>query len=238
METSKKKTILPKPRKKASGDYRHGDLHAAVLDAAAQFVAQRGGPEFTLREIAQRVGVQHTAIYRHFASKEAIVAALATRAFNQLLGRFQQAERACGQDVRAYLESLADEYFVTVRDDPGAYRVMFARTEFEDPERNRASQQCFEALVGAFARGQCSGLVRDDLPPVALAATNWAAMHGLALLQLDQRLEDEPKFGSQSMLHQTLRSVLREGWLSQQPPKKSTGRSKSPKSRTSQRRQK
>ncbi len=64
-----------------------------MLDAAAQLVEKRGGPEFSFREIAERVGVKHTAIYRHFASKEAIVSALATRAFNQLFARFQQAEQ-------------------------------------------------------------------------------------------------------------------------------------------------
>ncbi len=69
---------------------------------------------------------------------------------------------------------------------------MFARTEYLDNERSGASQQCFESLVKAFARGQVCGLVRTDLPPIALATTNWAAMHGLALLQLDQRFNDEP----------------------------------------------
>ncbi len=199
--------------KKRAGEYRHGDLRNAVLNAAAILVAQRAGPEFSLREIAERVGVQHTAIYRHFDSKEALISALATRAFKRLAERFEQARSACGEDARQYLEELADAYFVTVRDEPGAYRVMFAQRTFEDEEREQASKSCFAALVEAFARCQSLGIVRRDQAALLIAAANWSAMHGLAMLMLDQRLSDSGMFGSQTDLHKTMRLVLREGWL-------------------------
>ena len=217
METSgmgtpgKKKSA--RPRKKRVGDYRHGDLHNALLNAAAILVAQRAGPEFTLREIAERVGVQHTAIYRHFASKEALISALAARAFKGLAERFEQARLACGEDARRYLEELADAYFVTVQAEPGAYRVMFARMTYEDAEREQASKSCFAALVEAFTRCQVLGIVRRDQAAISIAAANWSAMHGLAMLMLDQRLNDQQMFGSHTDLHQTMRLILREGWL-------------------------
>lgn len=212
METSGKKKLSPRPRKKATGEYRHGDLRNAVLNAAALLVAQRAGPEFSLREIAERVGVKHTAIYRHFASKEGLISALATRAFERLAERFQVARTACGDDGRAYLEALADAYFVTVQEEPGAYRVMFSRVTQEDAERQQASQACFHALVEGFARAQKLGIVRSDRPAVALAAANWSAMHGLAMLMLDQRLDNADMFGSPTILNETMRLILREGW--------------------------
>ncbi len=194
---------LPKrPQKKRAGEYRHGDLRNAVLDAAALLVAQRGGPDFTLREIAERVGVQHTAIYRHFPAKEAIISAMATRAFVRLAERFASAREACGDDARRYLEALADAYFVTVAEEPGAYRVMFANIDLEDAERQASSRRCFEALVEGFARCQALGIVRNDQPAIAIAAANWSAMHGLAMLMIDQRLNDQQMFGSQTALHE------------------------------------
>jgi AcrR family transcriptional regulator len=227
METSgKKKKSLARPRKKAVGEYRHGDLRNAVLDAAAILVAQRAGPDFSLREIAERVGVQHTAIYRHFVSKEAILSALAARAFERLSARFEIARQACLEDAHAYLDALADAYFDTVRQEPGAYRVMFMRKMRSEPERDSASGCCFQALVEGFARCQALGIVRNDQSAVAVATVNWAAMHGLALLILDQRLEDPEKFGEQSFLHAAMRQILREGWLAE--PGNSGSRSKKP----------
>ena len=53
--------------------YHHGDLRRALLDAASQLVAERGRPDFTLREVARQAGVSHNAPYNHFADKAAWV---------------------------------------------------------------------------------------------------------------------------------------------------------------------
>ncbi|WP_367828623.1 TetR/AcrR family transcriptional regulator [Ketogulonicigenium vulgare] len=44
-----------------SRPYHHGDLKRALLDTAMQMLAEAGGWQFTLREVARRAGVSHSA---------------------------------------------------------------------------------------------------------------------------------------------------------------------------------
>src|SRR5690554_5616416 len=43
--------------------YHHGDLGRALLDAAAKLVQEKGSTGASLREVARRAGVSHTASY-------------------------------------------------------------------------------------------------------------------------------------------------------------------------------
>jgi AcrR family transcriptional regulator len=57
--------------------YHHGDLPQALLDAALRIVKTQGTEGLTLRAVARLAGVSQAAPYRHFANKEAILAAVA-----------------------------------------------------------------------------------------------------------------------------------------------------------------
>ena len=61
--------------------YHHGDLRAALLDAADALVEKGGDGAVSLREVARAAGVSATAAYRHFTDKEALLAALSARHF-------------------------------------------------------------------------------------------------------------------------------------------------------------
>src|SRR5262245_37946280 len=74
--------------------YHHGNLKAALLKAAFQVIGKTGVESFTLREIARRAGVSHNAPYRHFKSREDLVAALATESLGQLTEAVRQAVQA------------------------------------------------------------------------------------------------------------------------------------------------
>lgn len=186
--------------------YRHGNLRNAALDEAAALVAQRGGADFSLREIAERLGVRHAALYRHYASREALVSTLATRGFAQMKQRFEAAQSEAGGDAGACLAGLKDAYVAMAREEPGAYRVMFANLSLPDPERGAAAEACFTILVSGFAAAQAAGLARPDIDARQLAAVNWAALHGLAMLLIDHRLDDR------ETLMAAFTSVLESGW--------------------------
>lgn len=220
------------PAAKPSGAYRHGDLRNALLDAAAGLVQERGGADFSLREIATRVGVSHAATYRHFDSREALVAALAARGFKAMRARFEAAMAASTEwptsaiasppvaatasqpavALAARIERLGLAYFEAVRTDPGTYRVMFAPLAVIDPECGPAAEACLDILVTAFAQAQTAGLARSDLPPNALAVAAWSSLHGLGMLVIDKRLEDAGSLGGPATLLTALMSTLRDGW--------------------------
>src|SRR6266496_5601741 len=91
--------------------YHHGHLQETLLETAIQLVGEVGPAGFTLREVARRAGVSHNAPYRHFPSREHLLAVVAAEGFEKLAAMMQRAIdpqledghrlRACGL---AYVE--------------------------------------------------------------------------------------------------------------------------------------
>ena len=67
-------TMASTRRKPPARGYHHGDLKNALRDAASMLIAERGVEAVSLREISQAAGVSHTAAYRHYADKQALLA--------------------------------------------------------------------------------------------------------------------------------------------------------------------
>jgi AcrR family transcriptional regulator len=171
--------------------YHHGDLRRALLDEALALAAERGPSALNLREAARRAGVTEAAPYRHFRSKEALVAALAEEGFAALLERVRAALRRAPAAPAARLSALGVAYLRFALERPAHFRVMFGR----DLARSHGfrgvgqlAQACFAELMGEVSRAQRSGRIAGRDPrPAALAL--WSALHGLASLQADGLLE-------------------------------------------------
>jgi len=71
------------PARKPLNAYHHGDLREALVRAALR-EAERGGPEsISLKALARQLGVSQPAPYRHFADRDALLAAVTAEAFRQ-----------------------------------------------------------------------------------------------------------------------------------------------------------
>jgi AcrR family transcriptional regulator len=64
--------------------YHHGNLKPALITAARAEIAQYGIENFSLRRVARRAQVSAPAVYRHFADKDALIAAVAIDAATRL----------------------------------------------------------------------------------------------------------------------------------------------------------
>src|SRR5689334_1657694 len=102
---------VPKPRKPAAEHaYHHGDLRNALIQAGLKILAKEGAQALTLREVARRANVSHAAPYRHFASKEALLAAIAEEGFNEFAARLQVVAQNNTSDPRAQLYEATRAY--------------------------------------------------------------------------------------------------------------------------------
>jgi AcrR family transcriptional regulator len=80
---------MAKVRERAS--YHHGDLPAALVDAAFELIGENGVHGFTVAEAARRTGVSISAPYRHFADRDELLAACATTACEAVQQDFETA---------------------------------------------------------------------------------------------------------------------------------------------------
>ena len=189
--------------------YHHGNLRRALLDEALATIRAEGVDGLTLREIGARLGVSRTALYRHFADKRALLAAVATEGFRTLREQLVTAWEEGGRG-RAAFESMGTVYVRFAVGNPAHYRVMFGG--FVDPaacepELGAEAAGAFQALVDALAALQRDAIMRAE-DTVKMARFVWAVVHGVAMLGIDGQL---PEAGAVEELMRYALERLRTG---------------------------
>lgn len=153
--------------------YHHGDLRAALLQAAAELLEEQGLAALSVRETARRAGVSHNAPYRHFPNRDSLLAALAAEGFRMLDEAL--AAKGTRESGEAYVRfALAH---------PQRFQLMFT---LRHPELRPKARGIHRTLERAF-----TGLGADA--NVAGAAA-WSLMHGLAQLLVDGHFENSAGF--------------------------------------------
>jgi AcrR family transcriptional regulator len=171
--------------------YHHGNLRRALVDEALATIRAEGVDRLTLREIGARVGVSRTALYRHFADKRALLAAVATEGFRTLRQHLVAAWEDAGRNRDAF-EAMGVAYVRFAIANPSHYRVMFGSAidpRVCGPELAAEAAGAFQALVDALASLQREGLVRAD-ETLTMARYVWAVVHGVSMLGIDGRIPD------------------------------------------------
>ncbi|WP_432107619.1 TetR/AcrR family transcriptional regulator [Streptomyces sp. AA1529] len=162
--------------------YHHGDLRNALLQATRQLVRERGARGFSVSEAARRAGVSISAPYRHFADRDAMLAATAQRAFTELETQFATLILKAPLPERA--AQIAVAYVVFACQDPARFEVMFASgiDKASHPELLEQTRRVQERLEAALQ----PHIPREDV--VGRAAELWAIAHGVASLTLGGNL--------------------------------------------------
>jgi AcrR family transcriptional regulator len=100
------------------------------VDAALR-VLELQGPELLMDSVAAEAGVTKPVLYRYFSDKSALVAALAERGSEILLGRLLPAINATSP-ARARIRDAVSAYFAVIDEHPNLYWLL-ARTAVGDP---------------------------------------------------------------------------------------------------------
>lgn len=170
--------------------YHHGSLPEALLDAAAQVVQERGVDAMSLREVARRAGVSHSAPAHHFGDKAGLVTAVAREGFRRFLLALADADDAfadAGPAVR--LTEIGVAYVRFAVDNPAYFSIMW-RSDLQDPTDPAViefSVPAFEILERDVAAMQALGW-REESDTLVAAIGCWSVVHGLATLWLEGAL--------------------------------------------------
>jgi TetR/AcrR family transcriptional repressor of mexCD-oprJ operon len=133
---------------------------AAILEAAAHVLAEDG--DAALDDIATAAGVGRATLYRHFASREVLIAALHDAAVDDVGRRLAEASlerlavpEAIARIVRATLV-VGDRYVVVVRE------------QRQPRDDARVEAMIRRPIRDVFERGLAAGTIRRDAPIDAL----------------------------------------------------------------------
>lgn len=155
------------------------NLRDACVEAAREVIAQEGIERLSLRDVARRLGVSHQAPYRHFPTREHLLAEVMRRCYAQFAEHLQ--DRPSSSDAHADLHALGERYLDFALSHPLEYRLMFSTPwpqAAEQAELTADANQAFVTLRRVMARVHG---VKAPTPAVDLDALFvWATMHGLA----------------------------------------------------------
>ncbi len=187
------------------------DLREACVREALAIIETSGVESLSLREVARRLGVSHQAPYKHFPSRDHILAEIVARAFDAFAAELDGRPRS--DDPYEDLAEMGRAYFKYARSHPLQYRLMFG-TPLPDPAEHKAMML---KARHAFA------LLRDcivSLPPPTDALDTedaadldalfvWSSVHGLASILASHAMEtlDMPDRLLQAAAAQTLQRI-------------------------------
>jgi AcrR family transcriptional regulator len=172
--------------------YHHGDLPAALLAAVQEAITDSGVSGVSLRDVARRAGVSHSAPAHHFGSKAGLLMAFAAEGF-RLLARAMRNEVA-GQgtaDAAAQVAAVGQAYVRFAVSNQAHFVVMFGQEGLipGDRELTAARKEVYELLTDSIDRARQAGRLPGHSPEL-VAITAWSLVHGLAALLISGRIPD------------------------------------------------
>ncbi len=177
------------------GRYHHGNLREALIRAALDMIAERGLAGLAVAELARAVGVSPAAPYRHFRDRNALLAEVARRGFEQLAAEMETAWDGGRPDPVGAIERCGQAYLAFARREPAAFAAMFGDGAAnvaaghadrdalaEDAGVRRASDAALAVLRRA-AEAACAAGTAQRRPPALMVALHiWSLAHGVAAL--------------------------------------------------------
>ena len=168
--------------------YHHGDLRRVLVEAALEVAKEGGAEAVSVREAARRAGVSPGAPFRHFPSRDALMAAVATEAQRRFRAEIDIAlAEVPDAGPLAQFRALGLAYLRWAMRNPTHFEIISSGRYFDHDKATELSRDNAEligmterVLADAFAQGE---LQSPDLKRVQLAGR--ALVYGLARMNID-----------------------------------------------------
>jgi AcrR family transcriptional regulator len=164
--------------------YHHGNLREALIEGVLDLIAEKGPAGLTIAEAARAAGVSSAAPYRHFRDREALLAEVARRGFEQFEAQLAGAWNRGQPDPITAFGRLGAAYLGFARAEPAYYAAMFEAgiPADTDPALRQAGDRAF-GVVREAAEAVVALAPAASRPPALMVALHmWAMAHGIASL--------------------------------------------------------
>ncbi len=169
-----------KPAKKTEPPPPALELRDACVVAAQEVIAEHGIENLSLRDVARRLGVSHQAPYKHYPSRDHLLAEVLRRCFVRFAAHLD--DRPPCDDPEQDLNLLGERYLSFAQAHALEYRLMFSTTwplVGEDAALAKDATRAYDILRGVLRR--LYGDTAAQRQRVELDALYiWSTMHGLA----------------------------------------------------------
>lgn len=175
-----------KRKSKKRETYHHGRLREALVEAAREIIEEEGADALTVREVARRAGVSPGAPFRHFADKQALIAAVATDALRSFIEFAEEEIAKVGDDPVDRFRAAGVAYIDFAIAHPARFRAMCdpVLAAVDTPELRELRDRSNTAVRGHVEASIRAGLTPGAADAVLLAGQ--ALAYGLARMYIDQ----------------------------------------------------
>jgi AcrR family transcriptional regulator len=171
-------------------NYHRGNLPQDLQKYALALITVKGVAGLNLRELAAECNVSSTAVYRHYASKEHLLATLAESGFRQLITVMAEAEKnECNKKEK--LRAIGMAYILFAQNHKIYFQLMFG-TYIDKAKFSTLAElslKAYQVLYTQIEQGIRDGFMRGKTEN--LAHTAWATVHGTAILLNDQQFQNQ-----------------------------------------------
>ena len=174
----------------AENHYHHGDLKNELVRAGIDILVREGLDGLSLRKVARRAGVSHSAPYAHFEDKQALIAAISSEGFRWLCDELESAYQSVTADPQRQLVECGLAYIHFAQRRRDVFKLMFSgilEQEKKYPEFVESSKATFNFLVKIVRECQKAGILRPA-PTELLAVAVWGQVHGIVSLALEKQI--------------------------------------------------
>lgn len=199
--------------------YHHGDLKRALVEAALELAKEGGAEAVSVREAARRAGVSPGAPFRHFPSRDALMAAVAGEAQRRFRAEIDAAlAEVPDGDPLARFRALGLAYLRWAMRNPTHFEIISSGRYFDHDKATGLSRDNAEliglaerTLAEAFAKGQLNS---PDLKRVQVAGR--ALVYGFARMNIDGHFprwgiaEDEAGATAEAILDLFIEGIARK----------------------------
>lgn len=165
-----------------------GERRAETVETVVALAAEQDPSEITTSAIAKRMNLTQGALFRHFASKEAIWQAVMEWVAERLLARVDRAAAQAASPLAA-LEAIFMTHIEFVADHPGVPRMLFGELQRskESPAKQMARTliaRYGERLRQLLEQGKSSGELDAQIDSAAAATLFIGTIQGLVVQSL------------------------------------------------------
>lgn len=190
--------------------YHHGELRAALIEAALLALEHGGMRALSLRSLARSVGVSPMAPYHHFADRADLMVAIAVEGFKRLQTSKERALSEAGGDPARGLVAGTVNYVDFMIANPNLHRLMHEIQSAGGAVRYDLAEAAAAPAASLLQLVERLLSTHSSTSEAQMAATSiWSLAHGVGTLALSGQIGP----AQATAVARTGAEALIRGWL-------------------------